>query len=482
MSAAPPTMPELIEAGAAADPGRVALCVNGTEQLTIGEWFARSRLVAAGLAARGARPGKRVAALFAEGDWIGYAIAAAGVYLSGATLVGLSSRLAPQEVSQRLSHCRVSGVLRAPGLTVHAFKGWRMTLDAAGQAAPRELIPPGPGDLAELIHTSGTTAGAKAVAVPHSNLTFGQSTGGRLPGAPASVLAPVLPGTNAGHSAILVALLGQSTVHVLSEPSPTHVGSALSGLGIGMVILPAPLATRLAAGGPWDGGDLASVRTVMLGSAPVPGAVIQRLRKLLPAAAFSVGYGSTEAAPASTHQAGVDGTEPAGSLGHPRPGAQVQIRAENGQTLGEGEVGQIWLRSPAPARGYYRYDDGTFRDGWVRMGDLGFLDTDGGLRFFDRAADAIHIDGHRVSAFRVEDALHWHPAVADACVVHVPGKGEGRLVAAVELAKPVKPQRLIAFAAERLDAHEVPAEIVTMTLPRGDLGKPLKRRLRESLA
>jgi acyl-coenzyme A synthetase/AMP-(fatty) acid ligase len=117
------------------------------------------------------------------------------------------------------------------------------------------------------------------------------------------------------------------------------------------------------------------------------------------------------------------------------------------------------------------------------MGDLGWLEADGCLRFFDRAADAVVVDGRRVSAFRVEDALHWHPDVADVAVVLVPDGGTGRLVAAVEPLRPVTEAELAAFAADRLAPHEVPSRIVTVdSLPRGGLDKVLKRRLRADLA
>jgi acyl-CoA synthetase (AMP-forming)/AMP-acid ligase II len=479
------TCPELARTRAGDDPARVAIRVDGTRELSAGQWLEQADALARGLVARGAGPGVRVAVRC--DDWLDYAVSALAVYLSGATLVGLGPGLSPQETSRRLTHCGVSGIVHAGGVEAPGFEGWTTTPARDARTGPARFTDPGPDDLAEIIHTSGTTGRAKPVAVPQANLTFGQSGGGRLPGAAISVFAPVRPGTNAGHSAVLYALTSGATVHLLSDPRPETIAAAMADIRVGMVILPAPLATRLVVTGLLEDRDLSSVPAVMLGSAPAPTATVHHLRRLLPGATLSIGYGSTEAAPASTWLSGVDGTEPAGTLGGSRPGVDVEIRDDGGTPLGPGEVGHIWLRSPAPPRRYYRLDDGTFRDGWTRMGDLGTLDGDGAMCFFDRTADAVVLDGRRMSTFQVEDALHWHPAVADASVVHLPDADGGRLVAAVELREPVDASALTAHLHEQVTAPELRSrdrlEVLPVTsLPRGGLDKVLKRRLRESLS
>lgn len=493
------TLPELVLSRAEADADRVALCMDGAEEITFGAWLDRSRAVARALGALGVRAGDRVGLLFPENGWIDYAVAALGVHLSGGVVLGLSPRLAPGEIRGRLRHCGATGVLCGERIAEPGFDGWagsagwvRRSRDLAAYgagAAGRSAIDPktwraqtGPDDLAEIIYTSGTTGRAKPVAVTHANLTHGQDrTGGLLRPAGPGALAPVPLGTNAGHSAIMVALTGRSTVHVLSDPKPRAVAEALEGLRPALAILPAPLSGRLAGRRLLEGRDLAGLRSVMLGSAPVFGAVADYLRRLLPGAALSVGYGSTEAAPASLHHP-IPAHGPLGApgtLGRPGPGVAAQIRGEDGEPLPPGQVGEIWLKSAAAPRGYYAIPDGgTFRDGWTRMGDLGVADRDGTLTFFGRAADAVSVAGEPVCAFRIEDALRWHPQVADVAVVQAP---DGRLVAAVELTGPDAPADLRPFLAERLAQHEVPDLILPVgSLPRGGLGKVLKRRLRES--
>lgn len=488
------TLPELVEARAGRDPERVALCLDGRDRLTIGDWLARARPVAAGLARDGVRTGDRVSLLFADDAWLDYAVAALAVYLAGGAVVGLSARLGAAESGRRSAAVGAAGLIHGAGVDVPAGPGWRVSSSAlaagSGPVSSRPAISPvspispiSPDGLAEIIHTSGTTGPAKAVAVTHANLTFGQDAAmDRVAGPAGGVLTPVPLGTNAGHSAVLAALTSAATVHVLSRPDARSAAEAVARLRLPGAILPAPLARAMVAQelvGPY----LSGLRTLMLGSAPVHTATASRLRALLPDTAVSIGYGSTEAAPAFTQLPSQDWEKHPGSLGLPRPGADVRIAGPDGSPAGPGAVGEIWLRCPGPQRSYFgRPADGTFQDGWTRMGDLGSVDEDGYLYFFDRAADAVSAaDGRLVSTYRIEDVLLDHPEIADAAVVADRGGAPGAVAAFVQPrtpGAPPPPDRLRGFLADRLSEAEVPARIVTVDeLPRGPLGKILKRRL-----
>src|SRR4051794_27781918 len=208
-AAAAVTLPDLIEARAAADPDRVALCVVDGEALTSGDWLARARPVAGALARRGVGPGDRVGLLFAADAWIDYAVAALGVYLAGGAVVGLSAPLGPREAGRRLAAVDAVGLLHGSGVAVPAGPRWAEPLPRlAAESGPASgLRSPAPSDLVEILHTSGTTGPAKPVAVTHANLTHGRDTAmDRVAGPAGGVLTPVPLGTNAGHSAILAAL------------------------------------------------------------------------------------------------------------------------------------------------------------------------------------------------------------------------------------------------------------------------------------
>jgi acyl-CoA synthetase (AMP-forming)/AMP-acid ligase II len=418
----------------------VALVVDGERELSVADWTARSQELAGRLAP--------VRTALRHDDWIEHAVAALAVHLAGGTVLGLPPALPEKEVRARLAECGAGQVLPGP---------------IGDRTGARD------DDVAEILYTSGTTGRPKAVAVPVANLTYGHEGRGKLFTGVDAVLAAVPLGTNAGHSALMTAMTAPATTHVLTDLGPENVARMLEKLRVPMAIVPPSTATRMVAHGWHERFDLSGLRALMLGSAPVPMATVARLMEALPGIRIVIGYGSTESAPAFVHRPVETPPTEAdeGLLGRPSAGTEVKIT----------DAGEICLRSAAPPR-YYLNDaaanERTFRDGWTHMGDLGELDGEGQLRFFDRAADAIMSDGRRISSLRVEHALHWHPEVIEAAAF----EGPQGVTAAVVLRSPVPESELSVFAADRLEPAERPARyVVTETLPRGPIGKTLKRLL-----
>lgn len=120
----------------------------------------------------------------------------------------------------------------------------------------------------------------------------------------------------------------------------------------------------------------------------------------------------------------------------------------------------------------------------MHTGDIGHLDDEGYLYFFDRAADVIETGGRKVSTLHVENALYEHPGVRDACVVGLPDAERGQKVAAaIVLAREATAGDVMHSLTTRLAAHEIPtALLVDDFLPRGLIGKTLKREVRRWFA
>ncbi|SNY24477.1 class I adenylate-forming enzyme family protein [Paractinoplanes atraurantiacus] len=491
------TTPDLARRAAAED-DRPALIVDGEPVLTVAEWMRLSTALAAGLVRRGVRRGDRVGLVFGDGDWADYAVATLGVHLAGAAGVAMSERLPAAERRRRIAACDIRGVLTGERAGAEPAAGWTSTVALTSRAGPPARLPAvRPGDLAEILYTSGTTGEPKPVAVTHGNLTYGQGrVRGQLFGAVDGILAGVPAATNAGHSALMVALGSGTPVHVPTRLDAGAVAAAVAASGAAAAILPPAVAARLARDGLAERHDLGRLRFVMLGSTGVPPAVLAALARALPEAGQVVGYGSTEAAPAfanrplppwSAHRdAGLFEGPRAGSVGTPRPGCEVSIAGPAGEPAPTGEVGQIRLRCPAPARAYHGDPAATartFRDGWTWMGDLGRLDEDGQLHVVDRMADAVVRDGHVVSTLDVENALYWHPDVLEAAAFGIPGP-DGPLVAvAAVLRRPVPERELRSVLADRLPEPDRPDRLdIVGELPHGILGKVLKRELRSRWA
>jgi long-chain acyl-CoA synthetase len=154
--------------------------------------------------------------------------------------------------------------------------------------------------------------------------------------------------------------------------------------------------------------------------------------------------------------------------------------------LPAGGVGDLWVKGPNVARGYWRNPAATaatFVDGWLRTGDIARLDDEGFCYILDRAKDMLIRGGENIYCIEVENALHEHPAVVDAAVVAIPHRLLGEEPGAVVTLKPgtrASEQELRAFVTERLGAFKVPVRVLFSPgmLPRNSTGKVLKGELK----
>jgi acyl-CoA synthetase (AMP-forming)/AMP-acid ligase II len=226
------------------------------------------------------------------------------------------------------------------------------------------------------------------------------------------------------------------------------------------------------------------------GSAVAPSRLAEAIKRfgpvLLPA------YGMSEATliaayPTAQH----DPMHPQrlGSCGRPYAPARVEIRDDRNQPVGPGEIGEVWASTRLMTSGYWGEPEltaATLVDGWLRTGDLGYLDSDGYLYLVDRVKDMIvtGLTSTNVYSRTVEDALNAHPQVRAAAVIGVPHEQMGEAVAAiVELTAgaTVTPAELRQWAVSELNELWAPHTVeIVAQLPLTDLGKIDKKALRAS--
>lgn len=187
------------------------------------------------------------------------------------------------------------------------------------------------------------------------------------------------------------------------------------------------------------GTETRSLRRINYGAAPVTPALLARLRTALPHVELVQAFGQTEMSPvvsilpAACH-VGEDPHGRLGSVGQAVAGTELRIIDHDGRELPRGTVGEIAARGPGTMLGYWNKPDqtaATLVDGWVRMGDAGFLDADGYLHLVDRVKDMIISGGENVYSIEVERALASHPAVSACAVIGVPDARWGERVHAV---------------------------------------------------
>lgn len=172
-------------------------------------------------------------------------------------------------------------------------------------------------------------------------------------------------------------------------------------------------------------------------------------------------------------------------------GLEARITDESGAPLPwDGEaVGELEVRGPWIASAYYRNDeatDGKFNDGWLRTGDVAWMQADGFFRIVDRAKDLVKSGGEWISSVELEGELLAHPGVADAAVVGVPSqKWDERPLALVVPADPDAPptlDELRAFLADRVASWWLPDDIrVVDEIPKTSVGKIDKKTIRGDL-
>tara|TARA_R110000850_G_scaffold189247_6_gene315043 strand:- start:35025 stop:36491 length:1467 start_codon:yes stop_codon:yes gene_type:complete len=228
-----------------------------------------------------------------------------------------------------------------------------------------------------------------------------------------------------------------------------------------------------------------ALRRLVYGAAPIAPTVLQKGIDALGPVFVQI-YGQAEAPMCITCLQPED-HDRLGSAGRAYSLVGVKIGDEQGRELAVGETGEVLARGAHVMRQYWNRPEATAEkftaDGWLRSGDMGYLDADGFLYLVDRKNDLIISGGFNVYPREVEDVLLAHPQVAEAAVVGLPDERWGdRVHAVVSLREPVEEAELLAFCAERLAGYKRPRGVsVLEELPKSAVGKILRRAARERI-
>jgi acyl-CoA synthetase (AMP-forming)/AMP-acid ligase II/acyl carrier protein len=340
---------------------------------------------------------------------------------------------------------------------------------------------PEPGDPAEIIFTSGTTALPRGVVVTHANLVQSRTAWPDIRRPEHRVLHAFPMGSVAAQTVLIDCVGLQQTMVVLSDFSPSRLCALAGAREVAEVYLVPAMGHLLARADAAEIRPLETVKAVKFSSAPLPATALSELTAVFPRATFYNLYTSTESFPAKLTTR-VDQRR-LSSIGVPVSTSTLRIVGEDGTEAKTGAVGEVWLRSDrAPSRQYLDEEQGgdpTFRNGWVRTGDLGYVDDDGYVYLAGRRSDFVNVGGLNVSTFRVEEALCRHPAVAEAAVVPYSHPVLGEVIAAFLVLRAEAAVRdLHDHARERLARHERPAVLCLVEeLPRNAAGKVVKREV-----
>lgn len=235
--------------------------------------------------------------------------------------------------------------------------------------------------------------------------------------------------------------------------------------------------------------DLTSMRTGIMGGAPCPPALVQRVMDELHCPEILIGYGMTEASPLTHLTAPEDPPEiRLETVGRNLPHQEVKlIDPESGATVATGEVGEVCFRGYHVAKGYYADPEATAEgidaDGWLHSGDLGTMDADGYVRITGRRKEIIIRGGENICPWQIEQHLLAHPKVAEAAVFGIPDEFYGEQIMAwvrMEGGETVDEDELRTYCKAGLAHFKVPRYIwIVDAFPKTGSGKLHKPRMRE---
>ncbi|CAO3952169.1 AMP-binding protein [Achromobacter mucicolens] len=364
--------------------------------------------------------------------------------------------------------------------------------DALRQARdlPFTDVPLTAADLAFLQYTGGTTGVAKAAMLSHGNLVANVS----------QAYAWVRPLVKDGEECIVTALplyhifaltancltfmkLGASNLLIIN---PRDIPGLIKEMGkvpfsaftgvntLFNALLNHPDFAHL---------DFSRLRLTMGGGMAVQRSVADRWRAAT-GVSIAQAYGLTETSPAVTINP-LDTKIFNGSIGLPVPSTDLSIRDDAGRELGVGENGEICVRGPQVTQGYWNRPDETalvmYPDGFLRTGDIGYVDETGYVYLVDRKKDMILVSGFNVYPNEVEDVAALHPGVREVAAVGEPDERSGEAVKLYVIRKDptLDADTLIAHCRTQLTGYKVPRYIEFRDdLPRTTVGKILRRELR----
>ena len=452
--------------------------------------------LAVGLARRGLASGDVLALALPPSPE--YPIAYLAAAKLGAITTGVNDRLTTAERAALFDTAAPRLVLAAPGLepehstnveTLHpadSADAMLHELRAVGEAP--SPLPDDPDRPVAIVFTSGTTGLPKGALYCNRQLAFithtdvGDSWGGGGRSAIGTPMAHLgfmtkLPGNlrRGGTSFVMRRWRAPDALRLTAEQHMTTVAG-----------VPTQLALMLREPD-FDAYDLDSVRFLVIGGGPVTPGLAHEARARF-RAALATRYSCTEAG-IGLGTAFDDPEEDAVvSVGRPHPAIDLAVLDDEDRPVAPGDIGQVSLRSPAVMSGYWHDADATraafTSDGFVRTGDLGWVDDRGRLRLVGRTKEMYVRGGYNVFPVEVEAVLSSHPAVAAVAVTPVADPVMGEIGVAVVVARdaaaPPSLADLREFAASHVAQYKLPDGLrIVDTLPLTAMEKVDRRVLRE---
>jgi HIP---CoA ligase len=502
---------EFGDAAALVGPPTGPLAGPGGPRVSYRELGERVTATAAALIEAGVEPGDRVALWAPNGcEWVLIALGSLG---AGAALVPVSTRFTGPEAldviarsgaralfvagdflgvdrlgtllaaAAEASAASWDGTLDRLGLVVRVPEEWDAFMQGGSLAeARRRAGAVRPGDVSDIMFTSGTTGRSKGAMTSHERslgVALAWAECARLTCADRYLVVNPFFHTFGFKAGLLACLVSGAA---LVPQAVFDAGEAMRLVERERItVLPgAPTIYQMILDHPERGArDLSSLRLAVTGAADVPVALVERMRRELSFETVLTAYGLTEAVVATMCRPGDAAELVASTSGRSAAGFEVRI----------GDRDEILLRGPNLMLGYLDDPEATKAaiddDGWLHTGDAGRLDAAGYLTITGRLKDMYICGGFNVYPAEVEQVLARLDGVAESAVIGTPDPRLGEVGQAFVVRRPghvLDAADVLAFCRERLAGYKVPRRVEFRdALPRNPSGKVLKRQLRAQL-
>ena len=415
---------------------------------------------------------------------------------SGFILVPLNTRSTPAELAQVARDCGMKVLLHSERYSANAAELCRLaavdcSLKLAGDgyaeaAQGFERVRCAPEDIYFLLYTSGTTGRPKGVMLPHRMIAWnGYNTAASWQLSATDVTSICTPLYHAGACVSLPAIFlmgGRIILHDGFDASEVwrtiERERCTFFFGVPTIF---EMLTRVPE---WKTADLSSLRWCISGGAPLPAPLAAQYRER--GLVMKQGYGLTEAGVNCFAMSREEAVRKAGSIGRPMLFTQAKLVPVT-QAGAENGVGELCLRGPHVAKGYWNQPEATAAvfdaEGWLHTGDLARMDDEGFYSIAGRLKEMLISGGVNIYPAEIEAALMDHPAISAAAVVAMPDAQWGEVPAVFLVARgPVTVEEIIDFLAARLARFKLPKRIEFLDdMPRTSSGKIAKRELLDRL-
>lgn len=344
-------------------------------------------------------------------------------------------------------------------------------------------------DTAALLYSSGTTGKSKGVMLTHRNLiALVQAYRARFGLEQRTVCTiPMCHIFSFGGFATSLIALGW-TIVVLPRFEMAQLLSAVEIHRPSHLSLVPPMLVAMVNGAEEINSkyDLSSLQTVVVGGAPLSREVTEKFVERYSNVRVLQGYGLTETAAIVASMFTKEETERYGSSGLLAPSVEGKIvDPDTGRVLGVGRTGELWLRSPTVMKGYFKNEEATAStidlEGWLKTGDLCYIDCEGFVFVVDRLKELIKCNGYQVAPAELEALLLAHPEIADAAVIPIPDMKAGQYPMAYILraaGSNLSESEIMGFVAKQVSPYKRIRKVTFLaSIPKNPSGKILRREL-----